>query len=123
MTGFHILAGVSKNYLEGFVDEDWLAKTTNHFSGGPCFGPISNKPLKAEGVYLKPPSRSSNWKLAICNGIKATMNRHGEMTEELCFVTPGVLDQVRHYGDSGSVIIDKDYQPVAMVRVGYPVVF
>jgi hypothetical protein len=47
---------------------------------------------------------------------------HGTVTQEWSFITPCVRDQVSEPGDSGSVILDDQYRPAAMLWAGNGVV-
>jgi hypothetical protein len=103
---------------DGFMKHDWLVKTKQHFGDGPRFKAIRTTEFTRSKVYLKPPSRSTGWRVAICNGIQPTLKKYGTVTQEWCFVTPSVRDHVSELGDSGSMILDDQYRPAAMLWRG-----
>jgi hypothetical protein len=101
------------------IREDWLKKSIKEFSKSPVFGRISSKPLKPGGPYLKPPSARSRFQLGICNDVRSTLhNGASGLTREWTFISPFPGGKITTPGDSGSAILDEDYNVAAKVWGG-----
>ena len=105
------------------IDGDWIKKSAVKFSGSPVYGKFSGKPLKPGDPYLKPPSATSRFQLGICNDVRSTLHDGPcGITREWTFISPFPGGKVTEPGDSGSAILDKDYNVAAMAWGGnqYP---
>jgi hypothetical protein len=97
--------------------------TQAYLKDGPGFKPIRKTNPNREEIFFKPPSRSSGWKEAVCNGIKTVIcSNSGAKTEEWSFVTYDRTPSsaVSADGDSGAPLIDKEYRPAAIIWGGTP---
>ncbi|PVH74859.1 hypothetical protein DL98DRAFT_575420 [Cadophora sp. DSE1049] len=100
-----------------------IAIAKRYFASGPSFKPIRSTPLKALEVCLKPPSRTTtDWTIGRVNTIN-TVTQQNSITiphEYYCIVSTStnITAAFSAKGDSGSIILDKDFQPVAVVQDG-----
>jgi hypothetical protein len=124
MSGF-ILQPNERDHLikEYDIDEAWIKKSVIEFSRSPVFGKFSGKPLKVGDLYWKPPSARSEFQLGVCNDVRSTLqNGPCGLTREWTLISPFPYRKITKPGDSGSAILDKDYNVAAMVWGGdeYP---
>ncbi|KAH6714882.1 hypothetical protein BKA61DRAFT_655275 [Leptodontidium sp. MPI-SDFR-AT-0119] len=101
-----------------------ITTAESYFAYGPSFKPIRSTPLKAFEVCFKPPScTTKDWTVGRVNSIDMITQQNSTVSpqEQYCIVSGGldIKAVVSAEGDSGSIILDKDYQPVAVLYAGY----
>jgi len=86
----------------------------------PLFKPLRATRPTVNELYLKSPGRSSkNWMAAKCNDVQRTVKYMGEILQEYCFIlADGTSTPSTRKGDSGSIIFDSNFKPLAMVWGG-----
>ncbi|PVH82371.1 hypothetical protein DL98DRAFT_586711 [Cadophora sp. DSE1049] len=98
-----------------------------YFANGPPFKPISSFPegLNDVHVYLKPPSATTQkWVVAIRHDTKSItqLGPRGVPSPLVTLITPidSALSVVSAEGDSGSVVLNRTYNPVGIITSGVP---
>ncbi|PVH72221.1 hypothetical protein DL98DRAFT_520603 [Cadophora sp. DSE1049] len=106
--------------VKGFSPADVdLAKI--YFAPGPAFKPIRTTFLANNEICLKPPSRTTReWTIGSVNSIRTyTQSQPGGVLYTLyCIICTTTGDVFSRNGDSGAIVLDKNFQPVAMVQSG-----
>lgn len=98
---------------------DWFENAKTYFNNGPTFKPIRRTVPQTDETFLKPPGRSTGWREASCNGIQSIINQDtGNEYKEYAFITHPGTDVVSTFGDSGTMIMDKDFHPTTMIWGG-----
>jgi len=86
-----------------------------HLSQSPGFGGVGKSLKTGEPHYLKPPSARSKFRMGVCNGIRSTLvDGPCGLTREWTFISTIAGRNVTELGDSGSSILDKDYNVAAL---------
>ncbi|KAH9208931.1 hypothetical protein DL95DRAFT_467235 [Leptodontidium sp. 2 PMI_412] len=113
-------SGFQHGAVQGFPPADiTLAKA--YFAPGPAFKPVRTTFLAGGEICLKTPSRTMReWTIGSVNTIRTyTQSRpHGVPFTLYCIVSTTTGMTFSREGDSGAIILDKDFQPVAMVQSG-----
>jgi hypothetical protein len=102
-------------------DSACIENATEHFLSGPEFKPVRDQKPEVDEIFFKPPSRSTSWLSGRFNGTHSTFNRGlSRVTREWCFInyTYGRNQGFSRAGDSGSVIIDRSFNPIAILWGG-----
>ena len=105
----------------GQVDNDFRYAATEYFNHGPYFKPVRDNDLVAGELVFKPRSRTiNNWVGGTFNAIRSTQKGEGIsiVTREWCLVALHPREAMSAKGDSGSIIVDRDFRPVAMLWGG-----
>jgi hypothetical protein len=101
------------------VNEDLHSTASKHFHPGPHLKPVREGELVPDELVFKPRSRTTKkWVAGTFNAIRSTQNTTGDKTREWCLVALDLRGSMSEKGDSGSIIIDKDFRPVAMLWGG-----
>jgi hypothetical protein len=96
-----------------------MNEARHYFRTGPYFKPLREKEPSPDEIFFKIASRSSDLVEARFSEIKATMNLDGRgLTREYCYVRFSTTNAVSLPGDSGSVLLDSEFRPTAMVWGG-----
>ena len=118
MSRFH-LDQAAKKFVTSCLGENFIKKSTAYLDYGPDFKSVRETNPDPEEIFFKVASRSLGWRGAQYNGIRATLsNGNGGETREWCFVTHSSSERVSDRGDSGSPLIDCNYQPTAILWGG-----
>ncbi|PVH68367.1 hypothetical protein DL98DRAFT_599590 [Cadophora sp. DSE1049] len=87
----------------------------------PVQQPRDNPPEENETLF-KVASRTTGFREAICSGIKARFytkaNAGQPVTKEYCFISQDMTMRCSDKGDSGAIIFDQQFKPVAMIWGG-----
>ncbi|CZR51507.1 uncharacterized protein PAC_01384 [Phialocephala subalpina] len=103
------------------VDNDFRYAATKHFNLGPYFKPVRDDDLTPGELVFKPRSRTTNkWVGGTFNAIRSTQKTKGRSsaTRELCLIALNPQGFMSAKGDSGSIIVDRDFRPVAIIWGG-----
>lgn len=108
---------------EKFTNTD-LTNAKMHFHKGPSFKPIRlDAPQKLE-ICLKPPSRRTpEWRVGEISAIPTAVGSRqpgatGSVTRYPAIIASHGSAVFSKMGDSGSVVLDKDYRPFGMIQAG-----
>lgn len=98
---------------------NFLRAACNYFDLGPHFKPVREGDLSPDEVVFKPRSRTTNeWVGGTFNGIRSTQKSLGGVTRECCLLALHFKKAMSAPGDSGSIIVDRKFRPVAMIWGG-----
>ncbi|PVH79374.1 hypothetical protein DL98DRAFT_572555 [Cadophora sp. DSE1049] len=119
---FDLSSGFQFHAVPYFSSSD-ITTAESYFDSGPSFKPIRSTPLKALEVCPKPPSRTiDRWTVGRVNTINMVKQQSSTAVpyEDYCIISTStkMTAAFSAKGDSGSVILDKDFQPVAVVQDG-----
>lgn len=92
-----------------------------YFHPGPHFKPVRDDDLRPNELVFKPRSRTTkDWAAGTFNAIRSTQKRKGidGVTKEWCLIALDPERAMSAKGDSGSVIVDGDLRPVALLWGG-----
>jgi hypothetical protein len=90
-----------------------------YFYQGPYFKPLRDSGLKPNDLVFKPRSRTTNtWTGGRFNAIRSTQKHGGIVTREWCLIALPPREAMSSGGDSGSIIVDKEFQPIAVLWGG-----
>ena len=92
-----------------------------YFDSGPEFKPVRENSLVPGELVFKPRSRSTNKSVVgTFNAIRSTQKSKSSdsATREWCLVSLDPTGFMSAKGDSGSIILDRDFRPVAMLWGG-----
>ncbi|KAH7408913.1 hypothetical protein BKA64DRAFT_639231 [Cadophora sp. MPI-SDFR-AT-0126] len=117
-SGFQLHNVRVKNHLraEGFL----IHAISSAQSSRPVTQPRTELPVEDEMLF-KASSRTTPLCEAVCAGIKSTVYNKASgraPTREFCVVTQDMLHASSDYGDSGAMLFDKEFRPLAMVWGG-----
>jgi hypothetical protein len=101
------------------LDVDFLRAATQYFTPGPYFKPVRDDDLSPGELVFKPRSRTTNkWIGGTFNAIRSTQKSVGIVTREWCLIALSPQEAMSASGDSGSIIVDQEFRPVAMILGG-----
>ncbi|RDL37159.1 Uncharacterized protein BP5553_04592 [Venustampulla echinocandica] len=108
-----------KHPLVALLDVDFLRAATQYFTSGPHFKPVRDDDLSPGELVFKPRSRTTNkWTRGTFNAIRSTQRSAGIATREWCLVALLPHESMSAGGDSGSIIVDQEFRPIAMMWGG-----
>jgi hypothetical protein len=114
------LEGSVKRFVSEKLGNNFISDTTKYFANGPNFKPLRQHLPESGEMFFKPASRTSGWKDAQYNGLDHTLKKTDDenevITREYCFVSRS--GHVLQPGDSGAVLIDMHFQPIAIIWGG-----
>ncbi|KAH9215488.1 hypothetical protein DL95DRAFT_461126 [Leptodontidium sp. 2 PMI_412] len=119
---FNSRSGFRHPPVPGFPSSS-IAAAKSYFAPGPSFASLRKTPLSSLDMVFKPPSRTtSEWTIGRVNSIyTATKSTPGGVPYKCYCIVSAIKNAsavCSRHGDSGSVILDKDFRPVAMVQSG-----
>jgi hypothetical protein len=121
LTGFDEGSGFRCVPFTNFAQAD-ITAAEQHFHLGPSFLPIREAPLARNDVCFKPPSRTTReWIGAQVNDIDAILKTpQGTPRSQYCLITAAPREHatVSKKGDSGSIILARDFYPAAVLWGG-----
>lgn len=90
-----------------------------HFTPGPRFKPLRTESLDHNDIAFKPRSRTTKeWTRGTFNAVRSTLKSKDLITREWCLLASAPHKVLSAKGDSGAIILDGEFRPVAMVWGG-----
>ena len=109
----------AKALVTSCLGNNFIENSETYLNSGPNFKAIRVTNPDPEEIFFKIPSRSSGWREAQYNEIRGTIGvGDGPETREWCFTCRSSYDAVSLSGDSGTPLVDSNYQPVAILWGG-----